>query len=50
MVLEHADVRGRADVFAPATGPGHRVIRDLEGRIHGVTRLVAAPPADALTE
>jgi hypothetical protein len=42
MVLDHPDVRGRADVFAPATGPKHAAIRDDKGRIMGVTRLVAA--------
>lgn len=41
MVLDHPDVRGRTDVFAPATGPKHAAIRDEQGRIKGVTRLVA---------
>jgi hypothetical protein len=43
MVLQHPDVAGRRDVFAPATGPKHHVVRDEQGRIAGVTRLVAAP-------
>jgi len=43
MVLQHPDVHGRADVFAPATGPKHAALRDEQGRITGVTRLVAAP-------
>lgn len=37
-----ANVKGRADVFAPATGPKHGVIRDDNGRIKGVTRFLAA--------
>lgn len=36
MVL--AEVHGREDVFAPDTGP--TAVRDFEGRIQGVTRLV----------
>jgi hypothetical protein len=43
MVLQHPDVAGRTDVFAPATGPKHHAVRDEQGRIAGVTRLVAAP-------
>jgi hypothetical protein len=42
MVLDHPNVRGRTDVFAPATGPKHAAIRDEKGRIMGVTRLVSA--------
>lgn len=43
MVLQHPAVRGRTDVYAPATGPKHAAMRDEEGRIIGVTRLIAAP-------
>jgi hypothetical protein len=43
MVIQHPDVAGRRDVFAPATGPKHAALRDEQGRISGVTRLVAAP-------
>ena len=43
MVLQHPDAAGRHDVFAPATGPKHAALRDEQGRITGVTRLVAAP-------
>jgi hypothetical protein len=43
MVLQHPAVRGRTDVYAPATGPKHAAIRDEQGRIAGVTRLIAAP-------
>ena len=43
MVLQHPGVAGRRDVFAPATGPKHAALRDEQGRISGVTRLVAAP-------
>jgi hypothetical protein len=46
MVLQHPDVSGRRDVFAPATGPKHHAVRDEQGRIAGVTRLVAAPRRD----
>lgn len=42
MVADHPNVRGRTDVFAPATGPKHAAIRDEQGRIKGVTRLVSA--------
>ena len=45
MVLQHPAVRGRTDVYAPATGPKHAAMRDEQGRIIGVTRLVA-PPKD----
>ena len=43
IVLNHPSVRGRTDVFGPGTGPKHAAMRDEEGRIIGVTRLVAAP-------
>jgi hypothetical protein len=43
-VLNHEDVLGRADVFAPATRPRHSPFHDDFGRVVGVTRLVAAPP------
>ena len=42
MVLQHPAVRGRTDVYAPATGPKHAAMRDEQGRIIGVTRLIAA--------
>lgn len=32
----------RADVVAPGTGPGDEAVRDTEGRIVAVTRLIAA--------
>ena len=35
---------GRHDVFAPATGPGHNAVRDPQGRVVGVTALLAPPP------
>lgn len=38
-----ANVKGRADVFAPATGPRHGVVRDDKGRIKAVTKFLAAP-------
>ena len=38
-----ANVRGRADVVAPATGPKHGVVRDDKGRIQAVTKFLAAP-------
>ena len=34
---------GRRDVFAPGTGPGDEPVKDAQGRIVAVTRLVAAP-------
>lgn len=37
-----AQCAGRADVFAPATGPLDNVVRE-NGQIKAVTRLVAAP-------
>lgn len=42
MVLNHPDVRGRRDVFAPDTSPG-AAIRDKDGRIVGTSRFVRAP-------
>lgn len=42
MVLNHPDVRGRRDVFAPDTSPA-AVIRDKDGRVVGTTRFVRAP-------
>lgn len=38
-----AQCHGRGDVYAPGTGPQDGAIRDAEGRIVAVTRLVAAP-------
>jgi hypothetical protein len=46
MVLQHPSLNGRQDVYAPATGPNHAAMRDGEGRIIGVTRLIAAPSKD----
>lgn len=43
-VLNHPDVAGRDDVFAPATRPRHGPFHDQMGRVIGVTRLVQAPP------
>lgn len=40
LVLAHTSDRG--DVFAPATGPGDNPVRDADGRIVAVTRLVSA--------
>ena len=40
LVLAHTSDRG--DVFAPATGPGDNPVRDHQGRIVAVTRLVSA--------
>jgi hypothetical protein len=34
---------GRKDVFSPGTGPNDGAIRDEQGRIQAVTRLVRAP-------
>jgi hypothetical protein len=42
-VLNHPDVAGRTDVFAPATRPRHNPFHDANGKVIGVTRLVAAP-------
>jgi len=41
VVLEALRGSGRGDVFAPATGPGDGAIRDAQGRVAGVTRLIA---------
>lgn len=43
-----AQCAGRRDVFAPATAPTDGVLRDAQGRIVGVTRLVAAPDVVSL--
>lgn len=37
--------KGRSDVYAPATGPADGAVRDAQGKIVGVTKLVAAPAA-----
>lgn len=42
MVLNHPSVKGRPDVFGPGTGSNDGAIRDTEGRIIAVTRLVRA--------
>jgi len=42
-ILVLAQCAGRRDVYAPATGPKDAAIRDKDGRITGVTRLVTAP-------
>ncbi len=41
LVLSHTP-SDRGDVFAPATGPKDGAIRDADGRIIAVTRLVSA--------
>jgi hypothetical protein len=44
-------LRGRPDVFSPGTGPRDGAIRDKQGRITGVTRLIQAPdPTDTDTD
>lgn len=45
VVAGHADVKARADVFRPATGPNHGVIRDGDKRIQAVTKLIAMEDA-----
>ena len=50
IVLNHPSVRGRADVFAPATGPKDGCIRDEKGQPVAVTKLVAAPHAEPCIE
>lgn len=40
-----SNVKGRGDVFAPATGPKDGAIRNENGQIVAVTKLVAAPQA-----
>lgn len=42
--LVQQGVRNRADVLVPGTGPQEGAVRDAEGRIVGVTRLVRAVP------
>jgi len=42
-VLNHPEVSGRKDVFAPATRPRHNPFYDEFRRIIGVTRLMSAP-------
>lgn len=37
---------GRPDVFAPGTGPKDEAIRDDEGQVVAVTRLIQSPQAD----
>ena len=37
-------IRNRPDVLVPGTGPQDGAVRDAEGRIVGVTRLVRAVP------
>lgn len=39
-VLTHPKLAGRRDVLAPGTGPADGAIRDAEGRVVAVTRLV----------
>ena len=41
-ILVLGRVTGRPDVLAPATGPKDGAVRDAEGRILGVTKLVRA--------
>lgn len=43
MVLAHASVRGRVDVYAPGTGPNDGAIRNDKGQVEAVTRLLMAP-------
>jgi hypothetical protein len=35
-------VPGRTDVFYPGTGPGDGAVRDSQGRVQAVTRLIQA--------
>jgi hypothetical protein len=36
-------LNGRPDVFSPGTGPKDGAVRDEQGRITGVTRLIQSP-------
>ena len=42
--LVQQGIRNRPDVLVPGTGPNDGAVRDAEGRIVGVTRLVRAVP------
>jgi len=46
--LVQRGIRNRPDVLVPGTGPQDGAVRDAEGRIVGVTRLVRATPEPAL--
>ena len=45
VVREHPDVRHRADVISPGTGPSDGAIRDANKQVLAVTRVCLSPEA-----